>query len=114
MARQLQVSLVPGAVGVAGTALFPLKLAVQPQAQQGHVRLPGGEHRLGQPVVHPGQALLRRIPVQRAALGIEYPDFIPRQLVNPLQKGHIPGGGAVVIAAQHHAAVRIGADDRHG
>ena len=100
---QQQVYLIAGGILIAGVVFLALQRLVQPQHQDRHA----------DSVVVPGKALHLVFP-QVAALGVVNPDTLRYRVLNALQHGDIPGGGAVIISYQRRTAVGVGPYDPDG
>ena len=90
-----------------------LQRLVQTHAEDDNVAVLGHIDRLADSVVVPGKALHLVFP-QVAALGVVNPDTLRYRVLNALQHGDIPGGGAVIISYQRRTAVGVGPYDPDG
>lgn len=93
-------------------AFLPLDRRVQAEAENRHVRAFGGGHRLRDAIPGPrlGRGFLAR---QLASPCVDHagPPFqFPAQR---LQRRHVAGGLAIVIALQRRRFLRVRPDDRH-
>ena len=110
---QQQVYLIAGGILIAGVVFLALQRLVQTHAEDDNVAVLGHIDRLADSVVVPGKALHLVFP-QVAALGVVNPDTLRYRVLNALQHGDIPGGGAVIISYQRRTAVGVGPYDPDG
>ena len=112
-AGQTEMIFVARTVFVRCVALFAFDGWIKAKAQHDHVCLLSDGNRLSQTIAGQRQPFALVAP-ERATLGVIDARLACAEILDAFQNRDIAGGGAVVVALKHGAAVGVGADDRHG